>query len=387
MAQVISAEFAAQLGRSMQLVGEVDLLSAQGTVVYSTDQTVQSLPMVVDDATLTDDRARTVRGISSVTLLIPDGSEQLIPTTVSSLLTPTSGAMFRLRLGLDLPSGAREVVTCGTYLIDRATTTETAAGIMIVLEGVDLSARVSDARLLNPYSQAAGANYVTAIRALLTPALPAGTQFITDTTSYVTPTAVISEQSDRLVEARKMATAIGFDLGFDALGRVILQREPTSPGDPSWTFSDGEVRQVAAVHNSFSREKTYNIVVVRGENKSDGAAPVGSIAYDLDPNSPWYYNPFFPASSPLGPRPYFMTSEFITTQAQADSASNAKLRKLKALTQLVELEVTQNPAIEIGDVLAIERPGVGVVGRYVVARRQLSLKPSPMRLACEERRV
>jgi hypothetical protein len=101
-----------------------------------------------------------------------------------------------------------------------------------------------------------------------------------------------------------------------------------------------------------TREGVYNAVVATGE-AGDTTAPARAVAYNLDPDSPTYYNGSF------GPVPMFYSSPFITTNTQALAAATTLLRQQLGLPYQVDLSSVANPALEPYDVLAIKYPKRG----------------------------
>lgn len=386
MAQPVSNEWRAQIGRTAQAVARVDIIDANGAPQYSTNPATE-YPLVVSAATVEVDRTRDVRGTASVTLHV-QGSSRLIPRTAAELLSPVSGATFRLFAGFKHASGATEMVACGRYDIDECTIEEDAAEITISLKGTDLTGRLNVADLYTPVSINWGTNSVDAAKFLVLTAIPE-MRFLSTPSDHTSAWVVLDEQTNRLQEINRIMASVGFEAFMDPTGEFMrMQPIPTTDDATAWSFQAREVGEPVTLTNGLSRARVFNGVVVKGENVNSDDVPVKAVLWDTDESSPTYFVPDLPVRTRIGPRPFFFTSQWIRTQEQADAAAEAQLRKVRGLLQRVSLSVPWNPAVNVGDVIEPTRPGLGVSGRYVVERISLDLvNPSPMELVCEERRV
>ena len=99
---------------------------------------------------------------------------------------------------------------------------------------------------------------------------------------------------------------------------------------------------------------TFNGVVVTGASVGATAAPVRAVAWDNDPDSPTYKDGSY------GRVPMFVNDTTITTTAAAQTAANASLIALLGFSGQVTATAWVNPAMEVGDVLQVERKGLGV---------------------------
>lgn len=244
----------------------------------------------------------------------------------------------------------------------------TGGGLTIQISGVDQSRQVSRNTWQDVYYIAANTNYATAIQSIIDNRLP-GLAYNFQSTPMKTPKIVLGTQlgNDPWQDAQDMATAIGFQLFFDAAGVCTLREVPNpATGQSVWTFSDSANPTIAQLDRTLTDQTTYNYVIVYGESV-DNAVPVQAVAFDNDPNSPTYY---------LGPYGIVSTtfqSPQITTTAQAQQAANALLLAVKGASENVALTVVPNPALEPGDVVTVNVSDAQVSGTFLINDLQTPL--------------
>jgi len=237
----------------------------------------------------------------------------------------------------------------------------TGGALSIQISGVDQSRQVSRNTWQDVYYIPANTNYATAIRQIIDNRLP-GLQYNFQSTPMRTPKIILGTQlgNDPWQDAQDMATALGFELFFDAAGVCTLREVPNpATGQSVWTFSDKANPTIAQLDRTLTDQTTYNYVICYGESV-DNAVPVQAIAFDNDPNSPTYY---------LGPYGIVSTtfqSAMITTTAQAQAAANALLLAVKGASENVALTVVPNPALEPGDVVTVEVADAQISGTFLV---------------------
>lgn len=354
----VSPAFRAALRRSHRML-------ARATV---TDRAGEVTTLQVTGGSVTADATAANRRRCQVTLT--DGTGRLTPAGATSLLAPY-GNELRLERGLRLAAGD-ELVPLGVFGISETQVADTPGGLTITLTGYDRSKRVQRNRWTQPYTVAAGTNYADAIAAVLESRAPGGTYNFAPT-SRVTPLLVfgLERDNDPWKDASSMAAAIGMELFFDAAGVRVLRPVPNLLTSPvADTYAPGEAK-LLGVTRKLTAEAAYNGAVVTGE-AADTAAPVRAEAWDRDPTSATYAGDPI-GSSPFGARPYFLTSAFITTQAQAQDVADALLRSITYGAESLTFPAVVNPAHEPGDVVAVRRAASRVDGRYVLEQLTIPL--------------
>jgi hypothetical protein len=367
--RAVSAQFAATVARSHVMVTTVSVLASGATVIAD-------LP--VDDGVIQYDRtAKHLARLDS--LVVADPS--LVPLDAADPLTPY-GYELAVRRGVRYPDGTTETVGLGVFPIRRSRVTGVQTAITLGL--MDRSATVSDARLEDDVSIAAGTNYATAIRQMVAGAgIPLSYQFATLTAT--TPLLVFPAFTDRWEAAQGMARSCGCELYFDGDGCCVLRTEPVLTGAPDVTVSETSLTDPGTlldVSVDLDREDAYNRVVAWSSNPALTQVYRG-VATDDDPASPTYYLGQF------GRKPREYASPFIASTVQAIAAAQGILASNLGIVRSAEVAMFPNPAIEPGDVVRVVQSGPWAFDTTMIADRMtVSLGPeSPMTLAARTRQA
>lgn len=386
MAQPVSTEWRSSLGKSRHQIVRLDVMTRLGQPIWTTNPAIVN-PISVTAASFTRDMGRSVRGNATATLsVIGDvDAARLIPSSPTHPLSPLAGTQVQLWSGFRWVSGD-EVVPVGRFYIHQSEAIETAAGVTIDLTMQDLAGRLDVADYVFVETIARGTNVVDAIKQVVAPVLPALT-WVTVATKHTTPQITVDDMTNRLTLIEKLASSAGLEFFIDPLGRGIVRVIPSTLDSPAWVFEGGTVTPLTSATNNLTDETVYNIVRARGENMSADDTPVQAYAWDNDPTSATYFDPLKPELSNVGPRPFFMTSEFMITEAQCQDAADGALRKHSGLVQRVQITTVNNPAVNEGDVIRVERPTVGIGGTFVVERVSGGLETDEMTLICQDRRL
>lgn len=327
--RTVSDLFVQAVRSDHKAIARVDVLSF-GTVVAS-------LPVVSGSVTL--DRTATVRGRCDLTIA------DLVPATAAALLAPYGNEVAVLR-GIEFGDGTQEWVQLGIFRIDSAESVEPGRSVHVI--GQDRSATVSDARLEAPYSQPAGANYATAIQALISAGV-SGLGFQLRVPTHVTPLIVVQEQADRWQTAQGWAQAYGDEIYFDGDGLCVSHVEPEAGNGPVvFAINEGVDGVLVDVATNWARTGMYNRVIATGSNPGSSAIYRG-VATDNDPTSPTFYGGKF------GKVPYFFASPLISSSVMAAASATSTLARVIGLTQAVRFESVVLPFLEPGDIINVIR--------------------------------
>lgn len=308
-----------------------DLPIAGGEVVCdATSQVRRELRVTVADPALAP-------GVDTAAILSPYGTD----------LAPYRGIRF--------PDGTVEWVPLGLFRVDKVHA-DLQAGV-IGVTGPDRSKRVADDRFLLP-AQSVTTNTVPAeIARLIHATLPAVT--VADSTGSTTLAQLVTWEQDRWAAVEQLADAIGAEAFFDVAGNVVIRNPPVpAAATIGWWLDVGAHGVLIGGEQDTTRERTYNGVVVSGE-QTDGTAPVAATVTDDDPASATYW------SGPYGHVPMFYSSPLITTTAQAMAAAQTILNRTRGLVRQINLTAVPNPALEAGDVIGVLFPD-GTAERHVV---------------------
>lgn len=350
-----------------------DHFSVVEAEVFRRGQSLGAIPVLGGD--WTDDRFASVRRRCSLSL---PALPELIPTKdwkADNGLWPV-GNEVQLRVGVQYDDGSTESVPAGRYRLTRPTLQDTGVDITLTVEGYDRSRVVSRNRFTKPYAVRKGTDYATAIKALIKSRIPTLAEtdyrFIMTTNgssggrSFSTPDLLFTNNDDPWTKATEMAESIGAELFFDSLGRIVLRAVQDVANAPVvWDYAEGDGTNLLTVDRSLDDETAYNGVIVDSSN-TQLPKPIHAEYWDTDPSSPTYYDPSSPSFSTYGAVPYFMNTEYITTQAQANQAARSNFDKVSGISEQVAFSAIVHPAHESGDVVSISRARANVNDIYIM---------------------
>lgn len=305
-----------------------------------------------------------------------DRTGALTPATASDLLSPLTGNELKLYRGITYPTGGAELIPLGVFGISKVDVNDTPAGVTIAIEGYDRARRVQRAALTDTYRIADGTNVATAIQALIASRVP-GLTYAFTTTTVTTPGIVYKTGDDPWAKALALAASIGCDLYFDALGTCSLVPVPDPTTQPvSWTYA-GASTTVTKLSHGYVDVDTYNDFVVTGGG-TGVATPVRAVAKDTNPQSPTYI------SGAYGDVVKVVSSNLITTAAQALTVATALLQRSIGVAERLTFDIIVNPAHDVGDVVRVTRGKVDA--NYVLDALTVPLDPSSAMVAVARRR-
>jgi hypothetical protein len=339
------------------------------------------------DGSLTVSR-QAIRRSGSLTFVDRDASGLIVPTSPDSYLAPY-GNQLRVWAGIDYGDGTSEVVCVGTLRITKST----ARYPTCVVEVSDRAWIVSNAKLEAPYQVASGQPWDTTMLNLLGdryPGCPADIPAV-DFDS-VTPRITLDEQADPWEAMQKWAASLGFALYFNPLGTATLASELGVSADPVWIY-DGTLTPavpydptdwanlgLADTSDEWDSADTYNAVVMAGASSSNSTSVRGT-AYDTDPASPTKYGGRF------GKKPLFESNELLASNTQAGKAAVGRLQQVAGIAEALTVPAVPNPALEVGDVVTVIRPDLGINAVHVLDDIPVPLRGGTQTLKTRVRRV
>lgn len=391
MAQAVSSYWRNQKG-VRHLVGRVELVNESGFTIRSTDLDSDN-PITVTNASVSFDRTRNVWGSAACQILVPYGAGEeilnLLPASPGAPLTPIGGISFRLSAGFKFTAldDYTELVYCGRFDIDECEIVETAQGVLVDLTGIDLLGRLDADDIPFTFDIPWGQTIVSAAQLLVSDVIP-WMQYDVDPNTQIAGRWAGAEGSNRLTNIAYMMAVLGFESYMNMDGTAMrMRRRPSTQDAAAWVYTFDEWGDVERLSSHMDRKRVFNGVVASGENPNTNEDPVRAVVWIEDINDPTHYIPGSPSTTIIGPRPHRITSPWILTYADAFNAATAELQRIRGLLQRVELQIAVNPAINVGDVIDVTRPDIGVVGRYLVQSLAFNLDSSRMTLSCEERLV
>lgn len=300
---------------------------------------------------------RTAARLARATVNVADPLR--VPVAPDDILTPF-GYELQLWRGVADPSGD-DMASLGVFPIQSSSVD--GVSFLSNISTEDRSRLVSDARFEDDYQIAAGTNYATAIEDLIDDGV-SDLEYLFPSTTYTTPTLTFAAQSDRWEAAQQMAKAIGNELLFDGFGRVVMRPEPTFDDEAVATVAEGS--NLLGMTVALDRSTAYNRVIAAGRNASNDDQYRG-VATDDDPESPTYYD------GPFGRKPRFFYSEFIASDAQAESAAAAILAANLGVAYSVDFSMLPDPRLECSDVVLMQRSALGVDAFHIIDSLSIGL--------------
>lgn len=340
----VSDEFLSTLSTSHKMAVEVR--------VVQTDDVLEG----VVDGTVTLDSTSAIRGALDLTI-VDDGSLDLIPTAPNDLLAPY-GNELQVSRGIEYADGSKEMVSLGVFRIETVEVEDQGSNTEIKLSGLDRAATVTDAKFDRPGQVAYDTAVSTAIEDVVKEGYPSAS-FLFNDVPYTLPRVAWEEGADRWEFAQRLATLSGGELFFDGDGVLVLRQVPSPNDGAVASIQEGENGVLLSAARRWTRENTYNRIIVTGESMNNGP-PYRGEAYDDDDGSPTYYGGTF------GQVIYFERSDVVGSAAQAEAAAKGLLDKQKGTYSEVSLGSVVLPHLEPGDVVRVTRERLGIDENHVL---------------------
>lgn len=285
------------------------------------------------------DRAQAIRRTCTVTI----ADVSLIPRTPADELA-TYGARLRVARGVTYgrPDDF-ELVPLGVFRLD-----EVGGDVSqgpVTLQGKDLAVVIQDDKFTAPYRVTG--TVVSAISEMIHRSLPTA-DIVSTITDTPIGTRIFDVEADPWAGVQEIAAAAGAECYPNADGTFVIATLPDLlTTDPVWEVAAAEGGVYISGSRAMSAASVHNGVLARGENTTDGVAPVSALVVDNNANSPTYW------SGPFGRRPRFYSSSTLITTAGCQAAATLLLAKAKAPNASGDISSLPNPALEPGDVLRV----------------------------------
>jgi hypothetical protein len=298
----------------------------------------------VTGGSVTADRTATFRrSAQQVELVDRDGS---LASLFSSRRTVPPVELV-IERGIRYPGGATEMIPLGVLPVSAVTVSTNAA---YNLACFDRSRRVSRNKFITPYTVPSGTRYADAAVAIVQDRLPFAVDVDISTTRPDTTQGplIYLSQDDPWAAATAMASAIGCEMFFDQVGRLVIRDEPsTVSGITDFQYADGETSILLPESQQvISDDPGYNAVLVTGESSSNTTFVPRALVYDNDPSSPTY---FF---GPYGQVPEFFNDPTITDNNRAQVVAAGRLKRWLGRNDSLTLATVPHPAHDPSDVVS-----------------------------------
>jgi hypothetical protein len=290
----------------------------------------------------------------------------LVDTSKGRVLTPSSanfvvgpyGAELRPYRGIKYRDGTTEDEPLGVFRISANDVTDAGDGVAIQITSFDRSRAVARRRFITPYWVPMGTSYVQAIVDIIRSRL-FGIEFILPAIDDVTPSLIIFQEKDDPWKAvQTLADAIGCEVFFDVIGRLVLRPLPSLNSGDTFEYVEGETATLLDVSTHQDDDLGYNGVVFHGVPQDTPI--VTAVVWDDDPDSPTYYK------GDYGMVPYFASSPLMWMQEQVNNAALKRFQLVHGITEQVKFTAIPNPAHELNDVVELTRQSLKLDGHYIL---------------------
>ena len=322
----------------------------------------------------------------------------LMPANPQSLLAPFGTEIF-LEIGISPSNGqlsSVQWVPLGLFVIATSITDDTTTNLVVTLDLYDRSWTISQRALKKPYNFPAtpSGNFVDEVMALANMVWGqqqnvAPLQYNITPTAATVPVASYNQGADPWSALQDMASAVGYELFFNAYGVVTGFPVPNPTTQPVvWNYTDNADAVTGlpgtgsealmgdfyttpiGVSVEMTRDGIYNDIIIQGTGTANMATYTGSgleasgppilaEAAVTNPQSPMY------VGGAMGDVPNFVSSSLVTS-AGAQQMANTDLEVATSTAWQVTITVPPNPILDVDDVVSITRARVGLNNALVV---------------------
>jgi hypothetical protein len=377
----VSPQFLREISRGPTLITYADVYKA-GMLILG------DIPIV--SGSIMEDSTALYRRRCELTLSPGEDNLRYVPGKNAAEdygLWPT-GSMIHVYQGIryrDVDLG-QEIIPMGIFRISAPKVSDGGEGPVVSLQGFDLSRSISRSRFKDAYQIVRGTPVTDAIRAIIlyqcpwlgeedfdfgeVGALGAYTQSI----SLESPQLVFDRTDDPWKQCVDLAAASGLDLTISRESKISLRVEPNPQWDETmYDYVDGEDCTLTTITRDINDEEAYNGVVCTGENSSNPTVARAEV-WDIDPMSPTYYDPLVPQNSSYGANPYFLSSQYISSNEQAAVAAQAKFNSLGGLIENISITAfPPNFAHDAKDVVRVTHDAVNVDTPAIIESLRIGL--------------
>jgi hypothetical protein len=325
----------------------------------------------------------------TVTCDVTRAPERSCDVTVIDTLGVTlpAGSELRLwRVSVDRHGGP-DVALLGRFIW--ADTDVERSGSEVRIGGHDAARLVTMNRWEGPYLVQSGVAHPVAAATAVQDRLPGwawmGARL--DPTSARTRQPVWGEERehDPWDDVRGLARAVGMRPLFARDWTLLVARDPDPAAGPArWQWTAGHTPQYLDGVRKVSGWP-YNVVVATGEpvyeqdEDTVPPPPVVGVAEDTDPASPSWAGRYR--------RPYFLTSQLIATQQQADDAAAAQLARVVGLSEEVTCQVVTDHLLDVLQTVRLRDRKIGADGLYLTEAVTVPVGPGPSTVSMARRRL
>lgn len=363
-----------------------------GWTMYSSADLLQNGQVVVPGFQLDQDSAEVqVDGSAVVRRRFSGGVPNptaYLPITSTGLLSPFK-TEIRIWSGMWFPDGTYDRWAIFTGQLEDPQVTDTAENVEMAITASDRAQTVADRRLPRPVTFTAGTLVVDAIKSLILRAFPLA-EFVvsTFTNNPVLGDITIDELEDGMQHADEFAKGAGGEVFADGMGRFVIRPVPNPDTQPVvWTFEEGAQAILKGVNQTLTAQDSYSHAITVS-NPTDGTAPLRADHYDLEPDSPTYFDPAATTPSSFGDRPTKFQSDFMKTQEQVNAANISLLNRKRRAVSNVSITSAPLTALDEFDAVGVTRGRLSISSAFLAQAFKLPCSPGgEMDITTRSRRV
>lgn len=321
----------------------------------------------IDSGKVSVNVSSAVRRTCSVHLSTSVATSDLVPDNDFDLLAPF-GNELRLYRGIEFTDGTVEYIPLGVFVMTNVKIQDTIDGVSISIEGEDRSILISRNKWTEAYQMVSGTLEASITALLQNRWVDVETDF---TATNVTVNQVVfgaDKSSDPWKDCVNLCAQVGYDLYFDVNGVAVLTQFPSLDASAvAATYIEGEQTTITSLDRSISTKETYNGVIYTLEG-SQVTTPVRVEVWDEDTSSPTYRYGVF------GQAPTFVTSNLITTSAEAIKAASLLLNTYIGAQEEISWNAIVDPSLDVNDVVYIKSIGSKVDRLVIIDSLDVPLK-------------
>lgn len=348
-----------------------DVLAICDVMDESGSNAIMSLDIIAGNTSL--DSTQKTRSQCNLTLQDPTG--QLVPNEATDILQPYSGYTLRLQRGIAWRDGTSEAFPLGIFWPYNPRVNDTGDQLQIQIDGYDTSKIISRLRWTQPFALAAGTNTGQAIQQVIENRMP-GLRYNIEPTDNTIPATTLGadpNNNDPWADVSSLASSDGLEVFFDAANVVTVRRIPDPDANPVVaTYEDGVNATVTEFDRQNNGDVIYTGVIVTSEG-SGVPTPITSEQWRSDTDLRI---------------PYFYTTSFIKTQAQADATCAALMTQVTRAEYGVEVTALPDPRQQLGDIVRLRRDRSKIDDVFSIVQMTMPLDESTlMKFQTSQRRT
>ncbi len=274
--------------------------------------------------------------------------------------------------GVRFGDGIEELVPLGQFVVDQVTWGRDDSLLDVSL--LDETSLVKNAAM--PFSATVTSTSTLSVisgllngvhRGLTDPLLATDNLTVTGVTDA--PLAAMELGDDRWESVSTLAEALGAEVWADPTqpGKWRVAPVPDLDAAPVWRVDYGDDGVLTDYSRTLERAGVRNAIVARHESQGS-ASGIYAIAQDTAVDSPTAISRFGLASEVI-------ESAAFDTVVKCQRAADSRLRNSLGLLSNLDLSTVPNPALDAGDVIAVDFPTSPIVEHHIIDGLSIPLSP------------